>query len=202
MAIALRELNPFQEPPYPVWRFSVADYHRLIAAGGFTEDDPVELLEGWIVPKMPHNPLHDSILDGAQETIGQALPSGWRIRVQMAITTADSEPEPDIAVVRGPADRYRKRHPGPQDIAMLVEVSDATLRSDRVHKGRLYARAAIPFYWIINLVDGQVEVYTEPTGSTEAARYRCRQDYKKKQSVPLIVGGKTIAEIPVRDLLG
>src|SRR5271168_2093048 len=149
MTAALQAMNPFQEPPYPVWRFTVADYHRLIKAGGLTEDDPVELLEGWIVPKMPHNPLHDSTLDGAQDILRNLLPIGWRVRVQMAITTADSEPEPDLAVVRGPAERYRKRHPGPKDIAMLVEVSEATLRRDRVHKGRVYSKAGISIYWII-----------------------------------------------------
>jgi Uma2 family endonuclease len=81
-------------------------------------------------------------------------------------------------------------------------LTDATLRRDRVHEGRLYARAGIPIYWIINLVDGQVEVYTEAVGQDKGAHYESRQDYKKKHSVPLIVAGTTIAQIPVRDLLG
>jgi hypothetical protein len=85
---------------------------------------------------------------------------------------------------------------------MLVEVSDATLGRDREHKGRVYSRAAIPIYWIINLVDRQVEVYTEPSGAVQVPRYRRRQDYRKNQSVPLIITGKKVADIPVDQLLG
>lgn len=202
MSSAIRFLNPLEKPPYPIWRFTVAEYHHLIEAGGLTEDDPVELLEGWIVPKMPHNPPHDSILDHAEDVIRGYLPNVWRLRVQKSITTEDSEPEPDIAVVRAPAERYRRRHPGPSDIALLVEVSDASLRRDREDKGRLHARAGIPVYWIINLVDGRVEAYSEPTGpSAVAPHYRRRQDFTKRQSVPLVLAGKKIAQVPVRELL-
>lgn len=195
-------MSALQIPPYPVWRFTVEQYHRLIDAGELTEDDPVELLEGWIVPKMPHNPRHDSTLDKAEDVLRGCLPAGWRLRVQKSITTLDSEPEPDIAIVRGPAERYRKRHPGPRDVATLVEVSNGSLRRDRTGKGRLYARAGIDIYWIINLIDGWIEVYTEPTGPIAVPRYQTRVDYKRRLAVPLLIGGKMIAEVPVRELLG
>src|SRR5262245_16087266 len=100
----------FQPPPYPVRKFSVDEYHRLIQMGLLTEDDPVELLEGWIVPKMPRNTPHDVCLDKSLEALRAILPTGWRLRVQSAITTPDSEPEPDFAIVPGPANRYLAHH--------------------------------------------------------------------------------------------
>src|SRR5436305_4096318 len=87
-----------QLPPAPVRRFTVDEYHRMIQTGILEEDDSVELLEGWIVLKMPRNPPHDVAIDLAREAIETRLPAGWRVRVQSAITTSDSEPEPDLAV--------------------------------------------------------------------------------------------------------
>src|SRR5438093_733530 len=103
----------FQFAPYPVRKFSVDEYHRMIQAAVLTEDDPVELLEGWIVPKMPRNTPHDVCLDKSQDALRAVLPAGWRLRVQSAITTPDSEPEPDLAVVPGTPERYLAHHPFP-----------------------------------------------------------------------------------------
>src|SRR5215831_15286794 len=95
--IAPSVVNPYPMSPYPVRRFTVGEYHRMIQAGILTEDDPVELLEGWIVPKMPHTPPHDRTIQMGNKRTGRRLPPGWDIRVQSAISTADSEPEPDLA---------------------------------------------------------------------------------------------------------
>src|SRR5689334_2233845 len=104
-------------PPLPVRQFTVSEYHRLIESGVLGESDPCELLEGWIVLKMSRNSPHDTALDMAQETIRAVLPAGWRVREQMAVTLSESEPEPDIVVVPGPAQRYLQGHPTPPDIA-------------------------------------------------------------------------------------
>src|SRR5947209_7411074 len=93
-------------PPVPVRRFTVDEYHHMIDAGFFAHDERFELLEGWIVPKMTRHPPHDVAIDLAQDMIRPLLPADWRMRIQSAITTQDSEPEPDIAVVRGSARRY------------------------------------------------------------------------------------------------
>jgi Uma2 family endonuclease len=199
MSIGILGFN--QPPPYPVRRFSVDEYHRLIQIGLLTEDDPVELLEGWIVPKMPRHTPHDVSIDMAQDALRPRLPAGWRLRVQSAITTLDSEPEPDFAIVPGPPGRYLAHHPLPNEIATLIEVSESTLERDRQDKGRLYARAAIGIYWIVNLIDRQVEVYTDPTGPDPDPRYRQRQDYAFDQSVPLWIDGREVAQVPVRELM-
>ncbi|HZT79189.1 MAG TPA: Uma2 family endonuclease [Gemmataceae bacterium] len=188
-------------PPEPVRRLTVDEYHQMIEAGILKEDDPFELLEGWLVPKMTRKPPHGAAVSFAEEEVGRRLPAGWCRRIQAAITAADSEPEPDLSVVRGRKRDYVHRHPGARDTALVVEVADTTLTRDRTTKARLYARARIPVYWIINLIDGRVEVYTDPAGSGQRARYRQRRDYASGEAVPLVVAGRDIDSIPVLDLL-
>lgn len=196
----VHEPASFWVPPFPVYRFTVDQYHRMIAAGILTENDRVELLEGWIVPRMPHNPPHDGTVWLVQTTLLSRLPADWILRVQSAITTQDSEPEPDVVVARGPGMRYFTTHPRPDDVALVVEVADATLLADREGKGRLYARARIPTYWLINLPESQIEVYTQPKVGRRPS-YRQRQDYTPRHSIPLVIGGEEVARLPVRDLL-
>src|SRR5262249_34402061 len=112
-------------------RFSVSEYHHMIASGVFDEDEPLELLEGYVVVKMPRNPPHDGTSQGLQKRVFRLLPSGWDLRVQSAITLSDSEPEPDLVVVRGDETHYKHRHPGPADIGLIVEVADSSLDRDR-----------------------------------------------------------------------
>jgi Uma2 family endonuclease len=182
-------------------RFSVEEYHRMIQAGVFAHDDRFELLEGWIVAKMSRNPPHDVALDKSQDAIRQRLPNGWRLRIQSAITTADSEPEPDLAVVRGPAERYMSAHPMAPDIALVVEVAESSLSEDRTDKARIYARAGIGDYWIVNLIDSVIEVYADPTGDVPAPQYRDRDTFHAGQSIPMRIDGKQIASVPVNELL-
>lgn len=181
-------------------RLTVDQYHRMIQAGVLVEGAPVELLEGLLITKMTKNPPHDTALDLTQNAIADLLPAGWRVRVQSAITTGDSEPEPDVSVVLGPARRYVKAHPRPKEIALVVEVADASLFEDRGRKARLYARARIPVYWIVNLQESEVEVYTNPKGARSRA-YCQRDDYGIDESVPLIIEGGEVGQIPVRELL-
>lgn len=190
-----------QLPPYPVCKLTVDTYHRMIETGLLTEDDAVELLEGWIVPKMPRNPRHDGTVQRANRTLGRLLPAGWEVRIQSAITTGDSEPEPDLAVAREDPQSYLSRHPGADDLALVVEVADSSLDHDRNDKGRAYARAAISCYWILNLVDRQIEVYTNPTGNVASPNYGQQDIYDIHAAVPFIVDGQERGPVPVRDLL-
>jgi Uma2 family endonuclease len=188
-------------PPLPVHRFTVDEYHEMLQHGVLTEDDCVELLDGWIVPKVPHNPPHDSTIQVIEDTLRKHLPVGWRLRVQMAITTDDSEPEPDVAIVRGHVRSYAHQHPRPADIGTLVEVAESSLLQDRSVKGPLYARARITCYWIVNLIDESVEVYSDPTGPTSAPYFRRQQTYQRGELVPLELDGTQVASIRVDDLL-
>lgn len=182
-------------------RFSVARYQRMIETGILTAEDKVELLENHLVLKMPRNPRHDSSVQRALRPVQKVLPPDWDIRIQSAITLDDSQPEPDVALVRGTADDYETRHPGPADIGQLIEVADSSLLRDQRDKSRIYARANIPVYWIINLVDRRIEVYTRPSGPTALPEYGADRSYLPGDLIPLILDGKTVGTIPVSDLL-
>src|SRR5262245_47723154 len=112
-------------------RFTVAQYHDMVRNGILGENDRVELLDGWIVDKMTHNPPHDGTVSVVKDEVEPELPRGWMLRIQSAITLATSEPEPDLAAVKGPARRYMRSHPRPQDIGLLIEVADTSLAEDR-----------------------------------------------------------------------
>jgi Uma2 family endonuclease len=188
-------------PPEPVMRLSVEQYHVMIDAGSFANDEQVELLEGWLIPKMPKKPEHPDAVEDLRETLGDLLPSGWYIRCQDPITTEESEPEPDIGVIRGKRSDYRGRHPRSADAGLVIEVSDTTLARDRGMKKRIYARAAIPFYWILNLLDRCIEVYSDPTGPADVPDYRQHQVYLEKESVAIILDGQQIGQLEVKAVL-
>jgi Uma2 family endonuclease len=188
---------PFKAPVAGFRRFSVDEYHKLIEIGMLTENDRVELLEGYLVEKMPHDPLHDGTLQKLNRRILKVLPAGWDLRIQMATTLGRSEPEPDGAVVRDVSHGYVKRHPGPKDIGVVIEVANTTLDSDRADKLMIYASTGLPVYWIVNVVDRQIEVYGQP----KKTGYRSKVIYKRGDSLPLKLDGTIVASIPVDDLL-
>jgi len=182
-------------------RFTVAEYHELIRIGVLTTEDRVELIDGYLVNKMPQNDPHASTVQRLAEDLFRTTPTGWQARSQLPITLANGEPEPDAAVVRGGRRTYDDRHPGPADFGVVIEVADSTLRFDRRFKMAEYAGAHIPVYWIVNLIDAHVEVYTDPDATADPPAYRTRTDYAPGQSVPLVLDGQTVASIPVADLL-
>lgn len=187
-------------PQVFVSRLSVPQYHEMIHRGILTKDDRVELLEGRLVEKMPINPPHRAAVKLTYDTLARLVPAGWYVDAQSPVTLAESEPEPDVTVVRGNTRQYLNQHPGPAEVALLVEVSDSTLERGRGLKQRLYAQAGIRVYWIINLVENQLEVYTAPSGPTETPDYGQRRDYALTETVPLVIEEQEIGFIPVREL--
>jgi Uma2 family endonuclease len=155
-------------------KFTYDQYQEMIRLGLFDppEEHRVELLFGKIVPvygkspMSPINPPHDDTVDELIDWSGEVLPRGAvRVRVQgsIGIQGFASQPQPDFAwlVPR----RYRTLRPTPADILLLVEVSDSTLNKDRGRKARLYARAGIADYWIVNIKERTIEVRRDPVGS-------------------------------------
>jgi Uma2 family endonuclease len=201
MSVLVPPTDLIQLPPEPVRRLTVAEYHQMIEAGILPQDDPFELLEGWLLPKMTRKAPHDLSVGLVEDAIGPLLPPEWVRRGQSAVTTEDSEPEPDVTIVKGPRRRYHREHSGPSDTGLIVEVADTSLNRDRTVKQRIFARGRVPIYWVVNLIDMRVEVYTDPTGPDAEPHYRTRQDYGPNDCVPLVLDGQEIARIPVRDLL-
>jgi Uma2 family endonuclease len=184
-----------------IWRLSVNQYHDMIRAGILTEDDPVELLEGWLVFKMPKKPLHRLVTQALRDFLDGLLPAGWHINVQEPVTTATSEPEPDISMVRGKRHDYKDRHPGPTDLGLVVEVSEATLERDQGWKKKMYAQARIAVYWVVNLVDRCVDVYLEPTGPGEEPDYRVQRRYGLTDEVPFSLENQLYGTVVLENLL-
>jgi len=182
-------------------RFTVAEYHAMISTGIVRGGEPVELLDGLLVNKMTRNPPHATALGKMEDALIARLPAGWIRRSQDAITLADSEPEPDVVIVRGTRDDYAARHPGPGDIALVVEVSDSSLDIDQGIKLRIYAAAGIPVYWIVNIPDDTVEVYTQPVGTGDQATYARRQILRTGDNLDLTLDGFVLPPIPVADVL-
>ena len=187
-----------QEPPA---RITVGQYHAMIDAGVFAEDERVELLEGWLFHKLAKKATHTVSTRAMRKKLEKLVPPNWDVDSQEPITTLDSEPEPDVSIVRAGVRENKKRHPKPKEVGLIVEVSDSTLARDRGMKKRIYARARIAVYWIVNLVDHQIEIYTDPTGPAKRPDYRHSQIYKPGDSVPLILDGIEIAKIDVNDIL-
>jgi len=182
-------------------RFTPAEYHAMLTAGILYEGERVELLEGLVVEKPMRNPPHDGAVKRITNRIPRLLPANWLIQVQCAIALADSEPEPDGAILRGDDTSYDARHPSTADIGVVIEVSDTSLAFDRRSKGRIYARAGIPIYWVVNVVDKQIEVYSDPDPAANPPEYRTRQDYRPGDSLPIHLDGAVAGTIPAADLL-
>lgn len=182
-------------------RFSVARYQKMIADGNLTPDDKVELLENYLVLKMPRNPPHDGTILRISKRLGRRLPGGWDLRSQSAVVLPDSQPEPDFSVVREVPDDYTSRHPTASDTGLIIEVANSSLLRDQRDKTRIYARASIPTYWIVNLVDQRIEVYSQPSGPTLNPAYGSLQTYQPGDEVPLVLDGAIVGSVPVADLL-
>jgi Uma2 family endonuclease len=145
-----------------ITRYSVDDYEEMIRLGMLTENDRVELIRGEIVAKMPIGPKHAIYVEGLNEMLVQRTIGIAIVRIQDPVRLVDSEPEPDVSLVRPPRQRYASEHPGPPDIFLIIEVADSTLDYDRDVKKPMYAEAGITEYWIVNLVDECLEVYRGP----------------------------------------
>lgn len=186
-----------ETPPYPVHRFSVAEYHRLVETGLLDEDARVELLEGWIVPKMPHSTRHGGTIQIVQRRLLEQLPVGWELRIQLPVITEDSEPEPDVAVVLSSESQYLDHHPSAGEVTLVVEVADSSIFKDR-RKAALYASIGVPAYWIVNLQDRSVEVRTQP--ETDRRRYAATAVQHAGDTIELRNDGQLLATLRVDDL--
>jgi Uma2 family endonuclease len=187
--------------PGPGARLSLEEYHDLIERGVLTEDDRVELLDGELVAKMTKKPPHSLATCLTRRALDGIVPAGWYVRSQEPVTFGNSEPEPDVTVVRGGPRSYVDHHPGPSDVALVVEVADTTLQTDRTTKKILYAGAAIPVYWVVNLPLEQIEVYTGPSGASAAPDYQQGLVYCRGDRVPVVIGGARVGVLAVEDLL-
>jgi Uma2 family endonuclease len=178
----------------PLARLTVAQYEAMIASGAFGKNDRFELIEGTLMAKMTKKPRHSTGSQLCSEAIRRLLLAGWHVRIETParIPARDRMSEPDVSVARGAIRDYEDRDPDPEDVALVVEVSDATVRADRV-LAATYGGGGIPVYWLINIPDRQLEVYM--AGATAPVILG------ETDTVELVIAGPTVGRIPVADLL-
>lgn len=186
--------------PTDVARFTVAQYHEMGRLGILKPSDRVELVDGWIVRKPMINPAHAHAVRWLSTRLGRLLTDEWVVSIQQPVTFATSEPEPDVVVATGPESKYRERHPGPSEVALLVEVADDSLGRDQGIKLRKYAAGKVPVYWIVNIPDRRIEVYSQPRGG-KSPTYRTRHDFGPRDSVPVVLAERDYGAIAVREIL-
>ncbi len=184
--------------PWPLYRLTLDQYEAMVASGVFSGRERFHLINGFLVAKMTRNDLHATADELCGDALGPTIPAGWHVRAAkpIRIPSQASKPEPDRCVARGSIRDYLQRSPEPTDIAQVVEISDSSLSEDR-KQAAIYAAGGIPVYWIVNLVDRQVEVYSDPSPSG----YRSRQDYHAGESIPVIIGDIPPRSFAINDLL-
>jgi Uma2 family endonuclease len=185
--------------PSPLYRLTVEQYEAMVESGAFKASDRLHLINGYLVAKMTQNPPHvvaDELCGGV---LMRLIPPGWHVLAGKPIRLPgrDSEPEPDRCVVRGTIRDFEDRHPGPDDIAMIVEVADSSLAEDREMGTAVYGPCAVPIYWIVNLVHRQVEVYSDPGPQG----YRARVDFPVGEVVPVVIDGAHVGQVVVDDIM-
>lgn len=149
--------------PATLKRFTPTEYHRLAELGFLSEDDRVELIHGQIVQMTAKGTAHEVCTTRLLRELPKLVGDRATLRSQSPIVLPlDSEPEPDFTIVQNRADDYLSSHPEPADVLLAIEVSDSSLSYDQEVKLPLYAEAGISDYWIFNLVENHLEVYSEP----------------------------------------
>lgn len=176
-------------------RFTTAEFEQIAAAGIFGEDERFELLEGEIVAMSPLGPQHSATVTRLTELFyGLGNPS-ITIRVQDPIRLGDySVPQPDVAIVNRRGDRYAGGHPEPEDVLLLIEVSESSLAYDRDVKLPLYARAGIAEVWLVALLPQVVEVYRAPNDNGYGEKRTLRRG---DTLAPLHLPGAKLAIEPI-----
>jgi Uma2 family endonuclease len=194
----------------PLVPLTTDQYHTMLERGILRDGDPVELVEGLLVrknrgavggPETTHGPRHALIVKRLTRLERALEALGCHLLVQLPITlSAVDEPEPDLAIVKGSPEAYADRHPGPQDVLVVVEVADSSLRYDRGTKQRVYAVAGVPAYVIVNIPDERVELYEEPVAGE--GRYRRRTDHVVGEALTLSLADARVLSLPVADVFG
>lgn len=160
-------------------KFTIEDYHRLLDVGFFSENSKIELIRGEIIEMSPKRTPHSVCNSRLWRELYKLIDQQAIIRVQEPIIISTfSEPEPDLVIAKHRNDEYLSSHPKSEDILLVIEIADSTLKYDQETKLALYAEAEIKDYWIFNLINNYLETYTNP-GKISKERY----DYRTRQIV-------------------
>ena len=185
----------------PIYRISAVEYERMTRAGVFGPEERIELIQGMLVRKMAGNPPHGSTIMKLMYLLVARFQEPWLLRMQSQLAlSGDSIPEPDLAIVHGVLNQFDTVYPTPSETALVIEVSESSLRFDLGVKLALYAAAKIPEYWVVDLANGKLHVHTLPRGGKKPG-YRSTVALGVADAVPLTLGGEAFGSIRVGDFL-
>lgn len=168
--------------------FNIDEYYRMAAAGVLSEDDRVELIEGEIVEMNPIGSRHAACVGRLTELLGRLVVGKAIVWVQNPVQISDySEPLPDVALLKRRDDFYAQANPQPSDVLLIIEVADSSVEYDRDIKIPLYAQSGISEVWLVNLPEGTIETYTQPSNdSYKETRYVKRGESLESKSIPSV----------------
>jgi Uma2 family endonuclease len=164
-------------------KWSLEDYHNLINHGLLAHKN-VELLDGELIEMSPESPLHRYITSSGSDYLREMLKGIALVIEAHPITLINSEPEPDIAIVKLPRNQYRNRHPSAEDILWLIEVSNQTLNYDLNEKKKVYAKEGIQEYWVADINNSQVHIFLHPERDDYQTTKIVSEGIIKPQSFP------------------
>jgi Uma2 family endonuclease len=185
-----------------LYRLTVQQYDRMIAEGTIAEEERVELIEGLLVARASRNRAAIAAGNKALRVLWRIIPPGWHVAKGAPIVVSDwSKAEPDLAVLRGEVEDYDGRDVRAEDVALVVAVAAAVrvpgLPADRTDRARMYAAGGVPVYWVMNLVEGRVEIFSEPGRDG----YQSHQVFDRGQDVPVVIAGVEAGWVAASDLL-
>ena len=165
-------------------RFCAKDFQKMDEAGVFCENDRVELVDGEIVDMAPIGSYHNSCVTTLTHIFVRAVPEGVRVQVQGAMQMDESTMfQPDLAILRPSDDDYFESNPTPEDVLLVIEVSDSTVAYDRNVKLPKYAQAGVPEAWLVNLPYDFIDKHVDP--DTATGRYRSVMRHSRGQRITL-----------------
>jgi Uma2 family endonuclease len=203
MTSGTASLAPPTDAPGPLlaawlYRLTAQQFDRMNQDGTIADVDRVELIEGLLVTKMGGKRPHVQAGNKGFWTLVRILGPGWHIRKDDPVVISEwSKPEPDLVVVRGEVADYDNRDVTAADVAVVVEIADSSLSADQNDMARVSAGAGIPVYWVVNLVDRQVEVYTAPG----PAGYAVTNAFGLNQDVVLVIDEVEVGRIAVAEMM-
>jgi len=169
-------------------RLDVGAYYRMAEVGILTRDDRVELIDGEIIDMTPIGSAHAGKTNRLSRLVARAVAEGFALVSVQSPLRLDSynEPEPDLMLLRPRADDYQLSHPTAGDVLLLVEFADSSLAYDRGIKLALYARHGVPEVWIVDIVNGVVEVFLEPGDSSFAVQEQWTDGVLTPRLIPAV----------------
>jgi hypothetical protein len=194
----------------PLELLTVDQVQDMVAHGILSDGAPVELIDGLLIRKdrsargedpMTHNPAHAACVKRLLRVFSQIAAHGCHLQCQLPLALSPIRaPEPDLAIILGKLEDFDDRHPEGKDSLLVVEVADSSLDYDRSTKQQFYAAAAIPVYWIANLIDKTVEVYEQPDAA--AGKYLQRRECRSGESIRLSLPSGASIEVRVDEIIG